>query len=207
MTRYKGAFTLIELLLVVTIIALLAAVATPSLLEASVRAKVARVAADLRTLSMAIESYGVDANVPPRMAHYQFYQDPRYDLVAGIPVNGVVSKSLSTPVAYVSNPFVLDPFTASKKSVPLDERLYTYQVLGVYVTRNSQSTFWPGARDFYGEWRLASVGPDERFGHGFRNSAQLVYDPTNGALSDGNIWRGSRNSARQPTTPSLLGEH
>ena len=42
MIKDEKAFTLIELLIVVAIIAILAAIAVPNLLEAQVRAKVAR---------------------------------------------------------------------------------------------------------------------------------------------------------------------
>ena len=56
------AFTLIELLIVVAIIAILAAIAVPNFLEAQTRSKVARTKADMRTISIAIESYTVDNN-------------------------------------------------------------------------------------------------------------------------------------------------
>jgi prepilin-type N-terminal cleavage/methylation domain-containing protein len=65
---HKG-FTLIELLIVVAIIAILAAIAVPNFLEAQVRAKVARMQADMRTLATAIESYAVDRNSYPSSAH------------------------------------------------------------------------------------------------------------------------------------------
>ena len=51
------AFTLIELLVVVAVIAILAAIALPNFLEAQTRAKVSRVAADLRTIATALETY------------------------------------------------------------------------------------------------------------------------------------------------------
>ncbi len=60
------AFTLIELLIVVAIIAILAAIAVPNFLEAQVRSKIARVKSDHRTLVTAIESYRVDNPAYPR---------------------------------------------------------------------------------------------------------------------------------------------
>ncbi len=52
------AFTLIELLIVVAIIAILAAIAVPNFLEAQTRAKVARVYADQRSIATAIGDHG-----------------------------------------------------------------------------------------------------------------------------------------------------
>ena len=60
--RNRQAFTLIELLIVVAIIAILAAIAVPNFLEAQVRAKVSRTKADMRSIATAIESYRVDHN-------------------------------------------------------------------------------------------------------------------------------------------------
>src|SRR5690349_15764472 len=59
------AFTLIELLIVVAIIAILAAIAVPNFLEAQTRSKVSRTKADMRSVTTAIESYAVDNNKYP----------------------------------------------------------------------------------------------------------------------------------------------
>jgi general secretion pathway protein G len=54
------AFTLIELLIVIAIILILISIALPNFLEAQIRAKLTKVHAELRTLSIALESYRID---------------------------------------------------------------------------------------------------------------------------------------------------
>ncbi len=62
----RKAFTLIELLIVVAIIAILATIAIPNVLEALVRARVSRVKADMRTIATALDAYFSDHNSYPR---------------------------------------------------------------------------------------------------------------------------------------------
>src|SRR5690349_11907880 len=64
------AFTLIELLIVVAIIAILAAIAVPNFLEAQTRSKVSRAKADMRTMVTGLESYAVDNNKYPPDRYY-----------------------------------------------------------------------------------------------------------------------------------------
>ena len=61
----KKAFTLIELLIVVAIIGILAAIAVPNFLSAQTRAKVSRSFADMRALKLACASYYIDNNKFP----------------------------------------------------------------------------------------------------------------------------------------------
>jgi type II secretion system protein G len=61
----QKAFTLIELLIVVAIIAILAAIAVPNFLEAQTRSKVSRTKADMRSVATALEAYEIDYNKYP----------------------------------------------------------------------------------------------------------------------------------------------
>ena len=61
----RSAFTLIELLIVVTIIGVLAAIAVPNFLNAQTRAKLSRVKSDLRAAEVALEAYHIDNNAYP----------------------------------------------------------------------------------------------------------------------------------------------
>lgn len=59
--RKSGAFTLVELLVVVVIIGILAAIALPNYVGASQKAKSAAVRGNMRTVQIASESYATDS--------------------------------------------------------------------------------------------------------------------------------------------------
>jgi len=62
LTKNRGGFTLVEIMIVVAIIALLAAIAVPNFLRARKRAQASRVLEDLRMLDAALDQYAVEKN-------------------------------------------------------------------------------------------------------------------------------------------------
>ncbi len=100
MRKYKEhdnafAFTLIELLIVVAIIGILAAIAVPNFLNAQIRARVSKANANLNTFTTACEIYRMDQN--------SFH--PHYH-------TAWQNKFLTTPISYVSQ-IPTDPFQES----------------------------------------------------------------------------------------------
>ena len=64
--RNQSGFTLIELLISVAIIGIIAVIAIPSMLDAIDRGKQKRTMGDIRSVSMAVETYSVDFSRYPR---------------------------------------------------------------------------------------------------------------------------------------------
>jgi len=205
MTSGTGAFTLIELLIVVAIIAILAAIAVPNFLEAQTRAKASRVKADMRTVATALEAYRVDHNDYP----------PNDGVFNVLPIQ------ITTPVAFLSSIQLIDPFT-DKELDPVHGALaqyYSYMKIincenitiitdcaefmnavagGVPppIEAVDSPLFHPGANTKYGPWRMVSNGPDREYSDQvtFVTDAPMYgsdirYDPTNGTVSWGNIIR------------------
>ncbi len=215
-SRFKlRAFTLIELLIVVAIIAILAAIAVPNFLEAQTRSKVSRSRADIRSLATALESYRVDWNgYPPT------------PFVLG-DVLRVTPNLLSTPVAYITSANLQDPFIganlgdfqafgnntgaiytyAPDPAYPLDPggdalagRRYYYQSNRDGRRSAGTQLQLEAAIPVEGEWVMASVGPNRKrdlspvgmFANGLR--ILLPYDATNGTVSEGDIVRSQMES-------------
>jgi len=183
----KNAFTLIELLIVVAIIAILAAIAVPNFLEAQVRAKVSRAKADMRTLITATESYRVDNNrYPPDGDDFKAF-NPMTDFDVRTRL-----RVLTTPVSYITS-IPGDPFHVNE--VPLDQR-----VMVLFISGPPFPFIYNTDGNFYGSPQLGSpianngsptnftytsLGPNMEFDSvvGY----QVHYDATNGTVSAGDI--------------------
>ncbi|MBM3334185.1 prepilin-type N-terminal cleavage/methylation domain-containing protein [Candidatus Sumerlaeota bacterium] len=191
----NSAFTLIELLIVVAIIAILAAIAVPNFLEAQVRAKVSRVNSDLRTLGIALEAYMVDHNTYP--------QPCAYPLIPLDPFRMIAYHALSTPVAYVTTGILIDPF-AFHRAIGEGYGASRYYEMAFStpgrragdLDNQLRSGVWT-SRDMY---MIHSFGPDKvddtslgDFGYlnpaGQPTATARIYDPTNGTVSVGDIHR------------------
>jgi type II secretory pathway pseudopilin PulG len=206
---FAPAFTHIELLIVVGIIAILAAIAVPNFLEAQTRAKVSRVKADERTYAMAFEVYAVDNNGYPAVS----------EIFAIVPIDGPAFDrallALSTPIAYLEDGWLPDPFGNARFLRSSGEAHYFYvnftrqnPLMNYLMTANAI----PRASELgVLAWSIASAGPDRLYqwqicreddGLSFGQCmAQLVgnnldgtniYDPTNGTISSGEIRRTSK---------------
>lgn len=199
MPRTRSAFTLIELLIVVGIIAILAAIAIPNMLEAQIRAKVARVKSDLRTVTTGLESYRVDHNGYP-LYHYARNAQSSASGYSFHPGGTILSVNqsppfdgrnpLTTPVAYLTSA-PGDPFNVRSPDDAPEAAQYWY-VNWDYLNKTV-----PGVDQFeelqriQGPWRLHSSGPD-RGGPDSNSEEHTSYDPTNGTVSLGDVIRTQR---------------
>lgn len=62
LNKNRGGFTLVEIMIVVAIIALLAAIAVPNFLRARKRSQASRVLEDMRMIDSAIDQYAIENN-------------------------------------------------------------------------------------------------------------------------------------------------
>ncbi|HQQ00020.1 MAG TPA: prepilin-type N-terminal cleavage/methylation domain-containing protein [bacterium] len=170
-TRQRGAFTLIELLIVVAIIGILAAIAVPNFLNARMRATIARMETDVKALGDALMMYRID--------HRCYFEHQ-----GGNPL--VEWAPLTTPVAYIAT-IPLDPFR-NPDLQPIYQSMseaYGYSSFGPLSCRSN--------------WSIKGLGPDkdedftgtdytpetsDRFKQG-------LYNPSNGIYSSGDVMHAS----------------
>jgi prepilin-type N-terminal cleavage/methylation domain-containing protein len=201
------AFTLIELLIVVAIIAILAAIAVPNFLEAQTRSKVSRTLADMRSLATGIEAYCADCNCYPcqcGVTNQGAVQCPLDNPRGSILMTKYIGFSLTTPVAYLTTLFK-DPFASSVDGPEPDVLYYFYHNFEQTITwyRANTGKIPNGLRvrhREWGEWVLVARGPDcdRRDIEDAAIGSILVngfYDPTNGTVSNGDILRSQKYSS------------
>ncbi|MEW6238148.1 MAG: prepilin-type N-terminal cleavage/methylation domain-containing protein [Candidatus Omnitrophota bacterium] len=207
--KRKRAFTLIELLIVVAIIGILAAIAVPNFLNAQTRAKIARGMADMKNLGTAIEQFRLDRN----MLLVDFWDD---DTELGIermkkfgiePYNNGPDRTmiqifapLTTPISYMAG-LPSDPF--NEKTSAKDSEQYIKYANSTYIYGDNESAFSfigenhglsgltaAGSRETgqrplqKDEWALMGIGPDGLWQSTMRG---MPYETSNGLNSLGDI--------------------
>lgn len=192
--RANKAFTLVELLIVVAIIAILAAIAVPNFLEAQIRSKVARAKTDMRTMSIGLETYAVDNHGYP-------------DIFTRLMV-------ITTPVQYLTS-LPKDPFRVQQATgqhfwrqggyrygaMPLDNpSRYVVASVGpdtdidTYYNDNGDNdnvTDWEPYNEalrLYPGWSADLFSESGVMYNGARIK-YTTYDATNGTVSNGDVFR------------------
>ena len=192
------SFTLIELLIVVAIIGILAAIAVPNFLNAQTRAKIARVRNDLRSLSIALENYKIDRNAYPWPLHNGLVLNTSNHIANVL--------ELTTPVSYITSVDLEDPFIPRKT---WNNQQHAIHPTYVYVSyRGDWGKVWGlsswGVKqlsDMPNGFGMTSQGPDDqdsggvhwplavKFGNDLRGANDMLYAPSNGLRSRGDIVR------------------
>lgn len=167
----KQAFTLIELLIVVAIIGILAAIAVPNFLNARMRATIARMESDMKAIGDSLMMYRID--------------NPCYfPQMGGNPHQEMMR--LTTPISYISD-IPDDPYRTPNAKYRSTTANYDYSAYG-----DDCKSDWllhgigPDTDEDIG---VGAYGP--RTSDLFK---RLLYNTTNGILSSGDVihtsWHG-----------------
>lgn len=171
-----NAFTLIELLIVVAIIGILAAIAVPNFLNAQLRAKLAKVESEMKAVNDAYLMYNMDNNGWP----------PHLD--------GSITQHrfVTTPIAYL-NTSLADPFQMEGVTDPQTLGWYKgqyheepgYQMRNEFMGSRDPDAMRYAERTRNAAFYCRSVGPDmDRIAE-----VSIPYHATNGLVSQGCIVR------------------
>lgn len=188
MKIYK-AFTLVELLIVVAIIGILAAIAVPNFLNARTRAHLARVYGDHQAIGSALDMYVIDHNTYPwpigngqGHSSYSVYIEYVHEL--------------TTPVAYLNRVDFTDIFKPQRENTNWypEDTVFSYQYVsynGSWARLSNVSAAMNG--DYYPGYCISSYGPDQGANgvewHPITGGKNSIYSPSNGLYSNGDIGR------------------
>ncbi len=170
----ESGFTLIELLIVVAIIGILAAIAVPNFLNAQMRARVARVEAEFRSIRTAFESYRLDNGNYPDWGNSIGWEK--------------AWSRLTTPIAYMSfRP--IDVFQPTFRADYVNEHNF-------YEFSPCKGTMSQGAvivaHGIFDNFVLASLGPDkdddtQSISDYPKTSLFIPYNMSNGLYTNGDV--------------------
>jgi prepilin-type N-terminal cleavage/methylation domain-containing protein len=186
----QRAFTLIELLIVVAIIAILAAIAVPNFLEAQTRSKVSRTQTDMRTIATGMESYAVDHNRYPPSRNWAEGDDAQ--------------ARLTTPVSYLANlpKDVFNPdsrhlwYLQTRNPPRTNGDMIFIEGLFAMMTHPDAERLPFGSlgrmQADYFNWSGKTLSADKAYqirslGPAREDAQNVAYDPTNGTISVGNV--------------------
>lgn len=191
--KTEKAFTLIELLIVVAIIAILAAIAVPNFLEAQTRSKVSRAKADMRTLATANEAYRIDNNGYSVPSDEDGIQVP-IALATTEVFETRTSLMITTPISYISSR-LNEPFASPGDEDPQFHYGTRSYILAVEGDDEEFDEFIEHP-DVFGapkpviDYFYLSHGPD--LDHDSPELAEnplgpSLYDASNGTISSGDV--------------------
>jgi len=209
-TETRDGFTLVELLVVVAIISLLAAIGVTNYQGAVVKAKVVATHSNMRVIEEAIVQYRND------FGNYPAFARARPGHVNENVIVGMVRRLsvLTTPIKYITS-VPLDPFPVMKTS---DNASLSFFDTYDYADSDSMLVFSQTRKEIGGltsgaKWRLASPGPDCIQAYGgltadsgaksVGNPLGVDYDPTNGIVSFGDIVRVSQEPEKRGSLPGI----
>ncbi|MGI6455416.1 MAG: type II secretion system protein [bacterium] len=179
--KLNKAFTLIELATVMTIIGILAAIAVPNFLNASVRAKVARSQAEQEVLLWALESYQLDHNAYP------------LNQTAGT-ADGIALSRLTTPIPYMSQvpgDIFLFPPSVDKSQFITGQRKgnpFYFYLNFLQVNEGRRMSLQDYNQNGSANYMLYGLGPHFDFELDPMNPGTFsTYSPSNGTISAGII--------------------
>lgn len=189
MTRLK-AFTLIELLIVVAIIGILAAIAVPNFMNARIRAHVAKSQADINAITGAVMTYRIDNNaIPPRL------------IESGSTGSGSIGPTfvpqcryLTTPIMYFNIEQGRSPFNQKDAQIPNGYWYYNWEEVQNRNLAVTMSWNAPGPKVWM-RWMVSTIGPCTQIypyqtlsgESGGTHLFFMDYDPSNGVVSPGLI--------------------